>query len=375
MKKIAVLLLCYIFLLSTAIAAEKKVKLKEHTNFTKESLEQKTKEQIKHSLLGPCLASKTGEIFFFGRNKNTKKLRWHVYNPFKKKITKEGDCPFTDFDKFAISTNSGNALVYSKYPGRLWVLNTNTKKWKQVYSNPEQNKEGLAISPISSFAFFNDTNAYSYLDKWDTNHYVRDTIITDISVEPFSMKKAYTQKNLIEQTGNTIIKNKEDLKKLMTTFIKTNNSDSCLCVITNRPRQTDEGFLNYIFLVNKNGNVKKIHACPKVIRPLDLNYDASKYIFGTTSIKGSSEVYLVANGEKIKISENIHPLAGKIFKDGRIWFYGQKDNEFNVYLRKDGKMLKVLTLAKPYPVAFIEDINTLLVIKDNKKADYYELIK
>ena len=375
MKKIAVLLLCYIFLLSTAIAAEKKVELKESTNFTKESLEQKTKEQIKHSLLGPCLASKTGEIFFLGRNKNTKKLRWHVYNPFKKKITKEGDCPFTDFDKFAISTNAGNALVYSKYPGRLWVLNTNNNKWNQVYSNPEKDKEGLAISPISSFSFFNDTNAYSYLDKWDKDHYVRDTIITNISVEPFSMKKAYTQKNLIEQTGNTIVKNKEDIKKLMTTFIKTNASDSCLCVITNRPRQTDEGFLNYIFLVNKNGNVKKIHACPKVIRPLDLNYDSSKYIFGTTSIKGGNEVYLVSNGEKIKIIEDIHPLAGKIFKDGRIWFYGQKGNEFNVYLRKNGKMQKVLTLAKPYPVAFIEDINKLLVIKDNKKADYYELIK
>ena len=375
MKKIAVMLLLIITMFSTAISAEKKSELKESTYFTKENLEQKTKEQIKHSLLGPCLASKTGDIFFFGRNKNTKKLRWHIYNPFKKKITKEGDCPFTDFNKFAISTNAGNALVYSKYPGRLWVLNTDKKKWNEVYSNPENNKEGLAISPISSFSFFNDTNAYSYLDKWDKDHYVRDTVITNIAVNPFSMNKTYTQRELIEKTGNVIVKNKEDIKKLMTTFITTNSSDSCLCVITNRPRQTDKGFVNYIFLVNKNGNVKKVHGCPNMIKPLALSSDASKYMFGTISLKGESEVYLVSNNEKIKIFDNIHPLSGNIFNDGRIWFYGQKGNEFNIYLRKDGKMQKVLTLSKPYPVAFIEDVNKLLVIKDNKRADYYELTK
>lgn len=375
MNKIAVLLLCILSMLSTAIAAEKKLELKEVVSFTKESLEQKTKEQIKHSILGPCLASKTGEIFFFGRNKINKKLRWHIYDPFKKKITKEGTCPFTDFDKFAISTNGSNALVYSKYPGKLWVLDTSKNNWKAVYSNPAQDKEGLAISPISSFSFFSDTNAYSYLDKWNTGHYVQDIVITDISVNPFSMKKVYTQRELIEQTGKTLVKSKDDLKKLMTTYIRTNNSNNCLCVITNRPRQTDNGFLNYIFLVNKNGNIKKIHGCSKVIRPIDLASDSSKCIFGITSQKGDGEIYIVVNGEKKKIIDNVHPLSGKIFKDGRIWFYAQKGNEFNIYLLKDKNIQKVLTLAKPYPIAFMEDINKLLVIKDNKRADYYELIK
>lgn len=374
MKKIVILLLCLLSVFSTAMASDKNL-LKESTFFTKEYLEQKTQEQIKHELLAPCVASKTGEIFFLGRNKTTKKLRWHLYNPFKKSIVKEGSCPFTDFNKFAISTNASNALVYSKYPGKLWTLDINTKKWNDVYSNPEKDKEGLAISPISTFSFFNDTNAYSYLDKWDTNHYVRDTVITNITVNPFSMKKTYTQRELIEKTGNVIVKNKEDIKKLMTTFITTNSSDSCLCVITNRPRQIDKGFLNYIFLVNKNGNVKKVHGCPNMIKPLALSSDASKYMFGTISLKGESEVYLVSNNEKVKIFNNIHPLSGNIFNDGRIWFYGQKGNEFNIYLRKDGKTQKVLTLSKPYPVAFIEDVNKLLVIKDNKRADYYELLK
>ncbi len=376
MKKIiAVLLLCILSMLSTAIAAEKKIELREYISFTKESLEQKTKEQIKHSILGPCLASKTGEIFFFGRNKINKKLRWHIYDPFKKKITKEGTCPFTDFDKFAISTNGSNALVYSKYPGKLWVLDTSKNKWKAVYSNPAQNKEGLAISPISSFSFFSDTNAYSYLDKWNTGHYVQDIVITDISVNPFSMTDVYTQNNLIEQTGKTLVKNKDDLKKLMTTYIRTTDADNCLCVITNRPRQTDNGFVNYIFLVNRNGDVKKIHGCSKVIRPLDLSSDSSKCIFGTTSQQGDGDVYFVLNDKKRKIAENIHPLSGKIFKDGRIWFYAQKGNEFNIYLFKNNNLQKVLTLAKPYPIAFMENINKLLVIKDNKRADYYELIK
>ena len=112
-----------------------------------------------------------------------------------------------------------------------------------------------------------------------------------------------------------------------------------------------------------------------MIKPLALSSDASKYMFGTISLKGESEVYLVSNNEKIKIFDNIHPLSGNIFNDGRIWFYGQKGNEFNIYLRKDGKTQKVLTLSKPYPVAFIEDVNKLLVIKDNKRADYYELTK
>ena len=375
MKKIALLLLCFVCMLSIAIAAEKKDELKESTYFTKTILEQKTKEQIKHSLLGPCVASKTGEFFFFGRNKSTKKLRWHVYDPFKSQIVKEGNCPFTDIDKFAISTNANYALVYSKYPGKLWVLNTNSKEWKEVYSNPEKDKEGLAISPITSFSFFNDTNAYSYLDKWDKEHYVRDTEITDINVEPFSMTKTYTQKELIEQTGNTIVKDKEDLKKLMTTYIKTNDSDSCLCVITNRPKPTDKGFVNYIFLVNKNGNAKKIHGASRVIKPIDLSSDSSKYMFGCTSIKDECDIYYVENGEKTKLIDNVHALTGKIFNDGRIWLYGQVGNEFNVYLRKDGKIEKVLTLPKPYPVAFIEDINKLIVIKDNKRVDYYELTK
>ena len=128
MKKIAVLLLCFISMLSVVLAADKKIELKEVTSFTKENLEQKTKEEIKHSLLGPSVASKTGDIFFFGRNKKTKKLSWHIYNPFKKQIVKEGACPFTDIDKFAISTNGSNALVYSKYPGKLWTLNTEKNK-------------------------------------------------------------------------------------------------------------------------------------------------------------------------------------------------------------------------------------------------------
>ena len=375
MKKVAILLLCFICMITTVIAAEKKVELKESTHFTKENLEQKTKEQIKHSMLGPSVASKTGEFFFLGRNKKTKKLRWHIYNPFKNQIVKEGNCPFTDIDKFAISTNSGYALVYSKYPGKLWVLNTKNKEWKEVYSNPEKDKEGLAISPLSSFSFFNDHNAYSFLDKWDEKHYVRDTEITDINVDPFSMTKAFTQKELIAQAGSTFINNKEDLKKLKTTYIKTNDSDSCLCVITNRPNPTDNGFVNYIFLVNKDGNAKKLHGSSNVIKPLDFSSDLSKSLFGCTSIKDECEVFLVENGEKTKILENVHALTGKIFNDGRIWLYGQVGNEFNVYLRKDGTMQKVLTLAKPYPVAFIEEINKLLVIKDDKIVDYYELTK
>lgn len=374
MKKIVILLLCLLSVFSTAMASDKNL-LKESTFFTKEYLEQKTQEQIKHELLAPSVASKTGEIFFLGRNKNTKKLRWHIYNPFKKSITKEGTCPFTDFNKFAISTNANYALVYSKYPGKLWTLDTNTKKWNEVYSNPEKGKEGLAISPISTFSFFNDTNAYSYLDKWDAGHYVQDTVITDIAVNPFSMTKTYTQKELIEKTGNTIVKNKEALKKLMTSFVKTNESDSCLCVITNRPKTTDKNFVNYIFLVNKNGDVKKLYGSKQAIKPLDLSSDASSCMFGTNSNKGENKVFLMSNGEKTEISNKIHPLAGKIFNDGRVWFYGQKGNEFNVYLRKDGNMQKVLTLSKPYPVAFIEEINKLLVIKDNKRADYYELTK
>ena len=132
----------------------------------------------------------------------------------------------------------------------MWVLDTSKNKWKAVYSNPAQNKEGLAISPISSFSFFSDTNAYSYLDKWNTGHYVQDIVITDISVNPFSMTDVYTQNNLIEQTGKTLVKNKDDLKKLMTTYIRTTDADNCLCVITNRPQITDKGFVNYIFLVN-----------------------------------------------------------------------------------------------------------------------------
>ena len=161
----------------------------------------------------------------------------------------------------------------------------------------------------------------------------------------------------------------------MTTYIRTTDADNCLCVITNRPRQTDNGFVNYIFLVNRNGDVKKIHGCSKVIRPLDLSSDSSKCIFGTTSQQGDGDVYFVLNDKKRKIAENIHPLSGKIFKDGRIWFYAQKGNEFNIYLFKNNNLQKVLTLAKPYPIAFMENINKLLVIKDNKRADYYELIK
>ena len=161
----------------------------------------------------------------------------------------------------------------------------------------------------------------------------------------------------------------------MTSFVKTNESDSCLCVITNRPKPTDKNFVNYIFLVNKNGEVKKLHGAKQAIKPLDLSSDASKCLFGTNSNKGENKVFLVSNGEKTEISSKVHPLAGKIFNDGRVWFYGQKGNEFNVYLRQDGKMQKVLTLSKPYPVAFIEEINKLLVIKDNNRVDYYELTK
>ncbi len=375
MKKIAVLFLCIFGLFSIMVAHAKDINLKEATSFTKENLEQKTQEQIKHELLAPSVASKTGEIFFLGRNKTTKKLRWHIYDPFKRSIVREGLCPFTDFNKFAISTNANNALVYSKYPGKLWTLNTKTKKWNEVYSNPAKDKEGFAISPISTFSFFNDTNAYSYLDKWDTGHYVRDTVIMDICTDPFSMTNVFTQNGLIEKTGSTIVKNKEDLKKLMTSFVKTNESDSCLCVITNRPKPTDKNFVNYIFLVNKNGEVKKLHGAKQAIKPLDLSSDASKCLFGTNSNKGENKVFLVSNGEKTEISSKVHPLAGKIFNDGRVWFYGQKGNEFNVYLRQDGKMQKVLTLSKPYPVAFIEEINKLLVIKDNNRVDYYELTK
>ena len=346
MKKIAVLLLCFISMLSVVLAADKKIELKEVTSFTKENLEQKTKEEIKHSLLGPSVASKTGDIFFFGRNKKTKKLSWHIYNPFKKQIVKEGACPFTDIDKFAISTNGSNALVYSKYPGKLWTLNTEKNKWNEVYSNPAKDQEGLAISPISSFAFFSDTYAYSYFDKIGP----KDEFIR-------------------------IVKNKDGLKKLMTTYIKTNESDSCLCVIKNRPHPTDNGFVNYIFLVNKNGDVKKMHGSSRVIKPLDLSSDSSQCLLGTIPQRGESEIYLISNDEKIKIMNNIQPLAGKIFDDGRVWVYAQKGNEFNIYLRKNGIMQKVLTLPKPYPVAFIEGNNKLLVIKDNKRADYYELEK
>ncbi len=375
MKKIAVLLFCFISMLSVVLAADKKIELKEVTSFTKENLEQKTKEEIKHSLLGPSVASKTGDIFFFGRNKKTKKLSWHIYDPFKKQIVKEGACPFTDIDKFAISTNGSNALVYSKYPGKLWTLNTEKNRWNEVYSNPAKDQEGLAISPISSFAFFSDTNAYSYFDKWNTGHYVQDVVITDICTEPFSMTNVYTQNGLIEQTGKTLVKNKDGLKKLMTTYIKTNESDSCLCVIKNRPHPTDNGFVNYIFLVNKNGDVKKMHGSSRVIKPLDLSSDSSQCLLGTIPQRGESEIYLISNDEKIKIMNNIQPLAGKIFDDGRVWVYAQKGNEFNIYLRKNGIMQKVLTLPKPYPVAFIEGNNKLLVIKDNKRADYYELEK
>ena len=165
------------------------------------------------------------------------------------------------------------------------------------------------------------------------------------------------------------------MKKLMTTYIKTNESDSCLCVIKNRPHPTDNGFVNYIFLVNKNGDVKKMHGSSRVIKPLDLSSNASQCLLGTIPQRGESEIYLISNDEKIKIMSNVQPLAGKIFDDGRVWVYAQKGNEFNIYLRKNGIMQKVLTLPKPYPVAFIEGNNKLLVIKDNKRADYYELEK
>ena len=359
------LFIFFAFTAKTSFAAE----LKTDVQLEIALLETMTKETMASNFMG-AISSQNGNIFFIGRHPKTKKLKWHLYNPFAKKIISEGDCPFVEFTASNISANSGFALAYGKYPNALWSLNLETKNWENLYQNPGRGKEGLAITPISPFSFVNDTTAYSLLDLWDKEHFVLDTMIVAFGA---NQSKTDTVASLWKFKNEAVkIITGKDLKNpsYLTDFMRFGENNSFLCVVKNKPQAEDKGFKAHLFLSTPSEFCKKIDEASGRILPMDI-VSPSKMLYAA-DLGPTGKTFLFEDGKKTPVLVGPNAMAGKIFKNGKIGLYTRERGSFAIYIGTPQKMKKVMTFAKPYGAIFIEEINKFVVVKD-KTISYYNL--
>ncbi len=363
----AMLTICFfLFLLSVGECAP----LNPYIQFDFSQLEQAAKQPLASPVSGTSIAAESRDVFFITRHKTTKKLSWHLYNPSVKKITLSGECPFVDYNQFSISAKASFAFAYSKFPAALWLLDTKTKKWQQVFKNPGKGEKGLAISPQSYPIFISDDRAQAFMDLWDKEHYVTEVIAMAFSVKPFKMSEIMSLDKFRKEAVDKYIGKKENKKIpfLIDTLRFSDNSRAVAGVIKSRSNYHQPGFRNYFFLSQPELPLKQIDESAGRILPLDMDFSKILYTIDT---KNKAVTYLLEDDTKTVVADNEYiPLVGKIFKNGKIGLYAKKGSEFSVFLGSSGKMAKAITFGKPYPVAFAEDM--LIVLKE-KSMVYYKL--
>ncbi len=359
MRKIVFFALFFLLLSITVHAAEPA-----SVSFAK--LEELTKTPFATPILGGSIASGNGKIFFVTRNLKTRKLYWHIYSPDETKITAQGDCPFMDYSSYSVSENGSNALVYSKFPPHLWHLDINKCSWKKVYTNPPNEKAGLAmVIPITFFSFINDTEAMAILDNWNAKHAVTDSIIAKTTLSPFSIKPVNSLWKVKDKAVDVIMGGKKAQEGYKSELLKYGNNGELFFVVTNDRLPSQKGYVSYLFYHGNNTPVLLTKSNDKLI-PLDFNQ--TQKLYTEMSLRGG-KTFIASTGKGNVIMDK-PALAGKLLSQDKIGLYVKEGNQFNLYVGNTGAWKKLASFAKPYPVAFLQNKPMVLVLKDSSLSYY-----
>ena len=371
MKKyifVPIILMLVTLLFSQSIQAQE---LKTDVMVVVSDLEILTGETLAMPITTNSIAGDTGYIFFIGQNSKTGKLKWHLYNPFEKKMIKEGECLFESCEFNAISTKGSFALAFSQSEQKLWLLDINNGKWDEAYKNPEDNEAGLAFSTSNPFSFVSDTKAFAIFDQLNKKHTVTDTSIVELTTAPFKYEEIIQVSKMMRKAVSTATGKDMPNPPYTMEYIQFCDNRYFLCAYRSNENIKNKIPNSFLIYVTIKSPAIKLYEAEKQIMPLDLKADGSRQLFSIVS-RQKGGLFLRENK---KISKPLHgpsPIAGKVLKSGNVAAYAKDYATYDIYLGPVGAMKKVLTFARQYPVVFIDGVEKMAVIKD-KTVSYYNL--
>lgn len=313
-------------------------------------------------------ASDRGYLFVIAREPKTKKLFWHLYDPFSRKMLKNGSCPFVEYTSAAVNASGGGAFVYGRYPTAVWALDTAAGKWSQEYENPR--KAGLAVIPISKLSPLG-AGFWSLLDLWNDEHAVKDTFLISFEGAPFKMERIVSLNALKNEALKQVAPKKD--RAFQTGMMRLAPDRSIAFVVDNGQKR--EARREILFFRGSDGKISKLEEVTgKKILPLDISGGAVLYAVGGARNQQNTEVVLKKGSAGTVVFQKGNALAARILGDGNFAVYTSEPAGNYVYFGKPGALRRLTSVPAQSPVGFLTGAGKFFTV-DRNGISYYSFPK
>ncbi|MFP4499326.1 MAG: hypothetical protein ACLFQV_14045 [Vulcanimicrobiota bacterium] len=315
------------------------------------------------------VAKKNGNLFILARDENSRRLEWFVIDPFAGKLVKKGVCPFQVITLFGVSPENRYALVVSRMPTNMWLLNIEAGEWRAIYQNPEENQPGLAMISNTPVTFVDEDSAYVLMDEWDKDHFTTDVAVVSIKVDPPMLDKIISMKDLFADSKEKMAGCDFEKMELFPGPIRFGPSGSFVYTIQTREPANNNRLVqkDYIFRFLPPNIITRVVQSKGIVMPIDyLPYPFQLLFTETLDEKGSKQVILkYRNNDREKTLYEGKVLVGSFLDSESAGFGVLEKDGFSIYLGKlDGGIQKVKTYKQVYSVGFIPGKNRLILMND-----------